>query len=98
MGHCGKDMISPKDVMVDLKCSLPSNSQDRGLHLQAHVECLQHHLETIESLSQPIPSQLLTDNFPVHWEDPPLPFERTDFSRRRNQAGQVLQGLRTGPL
>jgi len=34
IGHCGKHMISPKEVMVDLKCSLLSNTQEMGHHLE----------------------------------------------------------------
>ena len=49
MGHRGKHLISPKEDMVDLKCSPLSNSQDMGHHLQAHLECLQHRLETTQS-------------------------------------------------
>ena len=51
MGHRGKDMISPNDEMVDLNCSPLSNSQVMGRHLQAHLECLQHRLATIQLFS-----------------------------------------------
>jgi hypothetical protein len=42
MRHTGKDTISPKEVMVDLKGSHLSNSPNRGRHRQAHLESLQH--------------------------------------------------------
>ena len=63
MGHLGQDTISSKKVMVDLKCSPLSNSPDRGRHLQAHLECLQHCLETFQSFGRPLPPQRYTDNF-----------------------------------
>ena len=72
MGHRGKHLISPKDDMVHLKCSPLSNSQDMGRHLQAHHECLQHRLETIQSFSRPLPLPLHQDNFPAHLEDSPI--------------------------
>jgi len=77
MGHCGKDMISSKDVMVDLKCSTLSDSQDRGRHLHALLECHQHHLETILWFGQPLPPVLHMDNFPAHLWDPHLPPNET---------------------
>jgi len=82
---------------VDLKCSPLSNSQNRGHHLQAHLECLQHHLKTIQSFSRPLPPQLLMDNFLAHLEDPPLAFQRNDSSQLWIRAGRMLQGLRTCP-
>ena len=72
MGHRGKHLISPKEDMVDLKCSPLSNSQDMGRHLQAHLECLQHRLETIQSFGRPLPLPLLQDNFLAHLEEPTL--------------------------
>jgi hypothetical protein len=71
MGHRGKDTIYPKEVMVDLKCSPLSNSPDRGRHLQAHLECLQHCLEAFQSFGRPLPPRHRMDNFPAHLEDPP---------------------------
>ena len=72
MGHRGKHMISPKEDMVDLKCSPLCNSQDMGRHLQAHVESLQLRLETIQSFGRPLPLPPLQDNFPAHRVDPPV--------------------------
>ena len=97
MGHRGKDMISPKEVMVDHKWSPLSDSPDRGRHLQTHLECLKHCLETFQSFGRPLPPLLLTDNFQVHLGDPPLASQQNDFSRQQNHAGQMLQGLQTCP-
>jgi len=97
MGHRGKDTISPKEVMVDPKCSPLSYSQDRGHHPQAHHGCLQHRLETIQSFGRPLMPQLHIDNFPAQLEDPTLGFQRNDFSLPRNQAVQMLQGFWTCP-
>jgi len=93
MGHCGKDMISPKEDMVDLKCSPLSNSQGMGRHPQAHLECLQHRLETIQSFAQHLPFPLLQDNFLAHLVDPPLASQRNDFRWLRNRGGPMLPGL-----
>jgi len=97
MGHRGKHTISPKEVMVDHKCSALSNSPDRGCHLQAHLACLQHSLETFQSFGRPLPPQLHMDNFQVHLGDPAWASRRNDFSWQRNRAGQMLQGLQTCP-
>jgi len=97
MGHRGRDTISSKEVMVDLKYSPLSNSPDRGRHLQAHLECLPHCLETFQSFSRPLPPRHHMDKFPVHLEDSPLASQWNDFSRQRNSSGQMLQGLRTCP-
>ena len=97
MGHHGKDTTSPKEVMVHHKCSPLSNSLDRGCHLQAHLGCLQHRLETFQSFGQPLPPLLHTDDFPAHLGDPQLASQQTDFSPQRNRVGQMLQGLRTCP-
>jgi hypothetical protein len=80
MGHRGKHMISPKEDMADLRCSPLSNSQDIGRHLQAHLECIQHHLETILSFGELHPPLRHQDNFPAHLGDPPLASHRNDFS------------------
>jgi hypothetical protein len=93
MGHHGKHMISTLEAMVDLKCSPLSNLQDMGRHLQAHLECLQHGLETIQSFGRPLPLPLLQDNFLAHLVDPPLASQRNDFSRLRNRAGEMLPPL-----
>lgn len=37
MSHHSKHMIAIKETMVDLECSPLSNSQDKGLYLQAHL-------------------------------------------------------------
>jgi len=62
MGHRCKDTTSPNVVMVDLKCSPLSNSQGRGPHLQAHLECLQHWLETFQSFSRHLPPYSIRTN------------------------------------
>jgi hypothetical protein len=72
MDHHGKDTISTKEVIVDLQCSPLSNSQDRGHHLQAHLECLQHRLKTIQSFGRALPTQPHTDNFPGPPGSPPI--------------------------
>jgi len=97
MGHHSKDTISPKEVMVDHTCSPFSNSPDRGRHLQVHLECLQHCVETFQSFRRPLPLLLHTGNVQAHQGDPPLASQRNDFSRQRNRTGQMLQGLRTCP-
>jgi len=97
MGHRGKDTISLKEVMVDLKCSPLSNSQDRGRHLQAHLEYLQHRPETIQWCSWHVPLLLHTGNFPAHLGAPPWASQRNDSSWLRNWAGQILRGLQTCP-
>jgi len=81
MGHRGKHMISLKEDMVDLKCSPLSNSQNMGRHLQAHLECLQHCLQTIQSFGQTLSLLQLQDNVPACLVDPPLASQRNDFSR-----------------
>jgi hypothetical protein len=79
MGHCGKHMISPKEVMVDLRCSPLSNSQNMGHHLQEHLKCLQQYLEAIQSLSQHLLPVLHKDNFPAHLGDPPICLRKKHF-------------------
>ena len=93
MGHRGKDTNFPTEDMVDPKCSFLSNLEDMGRHLQAHLECLQHRLETIQSFGRPLPPQQLQDNFPVHRVDPPFGSQRNDFSLLQNRGGQMLPGL-----
>jgi len=68
MGHRGKDTTSPKEDIVDLKCSHLGNSQDRGRHLQVHLECHQHRLETFQSVGRDLPALLHTDKSLVTWE------------------------------
>ena len=85
MGHRGKDTISTKEDIVDLECCPLSNSQDMGRHLQAHLECLQHRLETIQSFGRPLLLPLLQDKFPAHLVDPPLGSQRNIFSRLQNR-------------
>jgi len=96
MGHRGKHMISPKEVMVDLECSPLSNSQHMGRHLHAHLECLQHHLKTIPSFGQPLPPLLYQDIFPAHLGGPPLASQQNNFCQLRNCGGLTVQGLRIG--
>jgi hypothetical protein len=93
MGHCGKHMISPKEDMVDLKCSSLSDSQDMACHCQAHLKCLQHRLETIQSFGRPLPVPQLQDHFPAHLVNPPLASQRPDLSPLRNRAGEMLPRL-----
>jgi len=97
MGHGGKHMISSKEVMVDLKCSPLSNSQHMVHHLQAHLECLQHHLDTIQSFGRPLRPLLHKDNFPAHLEDHPFTSQWNDFSCMRNHRRWMLPGLRICP-
>jgi len=95
MGHCGKDTTFPKEVMIDLECSPPphSHSQDRGGDLQAHLECLQHHLETFQSFCRHLPPLLQMGKFLAHLGDPQLASQQNDFSRLWNSAGPMLPGL-----
>jgi hypothetical protein len=69
MGNGGKHMISSKEVMVDLKCSSLSNSQDVGHPLQAYLKCLHHHVTIIQSFSKHLPPLLYPDAFSAHLED-----------------------------
>jgi len=94
MGYGGKHMNSPKEVMVDHKCSPLSNSQDMGCHLQEHLECLQHRLKTIRSFSRHLPPLLHQDNVPAHLGGPPLASQWHDFCWLQNCRGLMLQGLR----
>ena len=59
MGHCGKDITCTKLVMMGLRCSPLSSSQDQGHHLQVHRECLQDCREIFQSISQHLPARLL---------------------------------------
>jgi len=83
IGYSGKDTTSPKEVMVDLKCYPLSNSQDRSCHLQIHLKCLQHRLETIQSFRRQLPPLLQTDNFPAHLGDPPIILPTKQFQPAR---------------
>jgi len=96
MDHRGKHMISPKEVMVDLKCSPLSNSQDMGRHLQMHLEWLQHRLESIPLFGRRLPSLLRQDNFPAHQGGPPVASQRNDFCWLRNHVGLMLREFRIG--
>jgi len=80
--------------MVDLKCSPLSNWPERGCHLQAHLQCLQHQLESIASSGRHRPQLLHTDKLPAHLGDHPLSFQQNDFSRQCNCARQMWHGLR----
>jgi len=62
MGHCGVHMISPKEVLVELKCSSHSNSQDMSHQSQVNLECLLHRLEAIKWFSWHLLSPLHQDN------------------------------------
>jgi len=93
MGHRGKDTTSTQEVMVDLKCSPLSNSQDGGRHLWVHLECLQHCLATIQLVGGHLPPLLHTKNYTAHLGDHPLATQPKNFTRRRNHTGQRLQGL-----
>jgi len=96
--HCGKDMTSTKVVMVGLKCSTLSCSQDNGCHLQVHWECLQNCWETIQSMEQHLPAQLIQlDLHPLNLGDPLLVSERKVSSWQRNCRNVMLQGFWTCP-
>jgi hypothetical protein len=66
---------------------------DVGRHLQMHMECLQHRLETMQSLGQHLPLSPRCINFLVYLVDLPLAFQQNNFSRLQNRRGQMLQGL-----
>jgi len=83
----------PVEVMVDLECSPLSISQDRGCHLQVHLVCLQHPLETFQSFSRQLLPLLHMDKFPAQLGDPPSVSQRYHFSRLWNRAGQMSPGL-----
>jgi len=63
----------------------------------AHLKCLQHWLETIQSIGRHHPPQLHTDNFPPHLGDLPFATHKHDLSRQRNRAGERGQGLPSCP-
>jgi hypothetical protein len=91
-GHRGKHMTSPKEDMVDLKWSSLSHSEDMGHHHHAHLNCLQHTMETIQSFGRPHPLPLHQDNLLTHLVDPPLASQRNDFCRLWNSSRQMLAG------
>jgi len=93
MGHCGKDTMSSKKVMVDLKCSALSNSPERGHDLQVHLKCHKHRLETLQSFGQHLPPRPNTDNVLGHQRATLLAYQQNDFSQIRNPGGQKLPGL-----
>jgi len=95
--HLGNNTTSPKEVMVDLKWFPLSNSHGRGHHHQAHLECLQQHLETFQWFGRHHLPRLYTDSIPVHLGHTPIPSQRNDFSHLRNCASQMLQGLQICP-
>jgi len=97
IGHRGKHMISPNEVMVDLKCFPLSNSQDMGHPSHGHLECHQQHLKTNQSLRWHLPLLLHQDNFPRNLGDHLLAAPGNDFSRLRNHNRQMLQGLPIWP-
>jgi len=91
MRHRGKDTTCPKKDIVDPKSSPLSNSQGRGRHRQAHLKCLQHWLETFQSIGRHLPPLLNTGKFPAHHRDLTLASEENNSSRLRNSARQMLQ-------
>ena len=97
MGHHGKGMFSPKAVMVHLKCSPLSSSQNLLRHLQSHLECLQHRVITIQSLGRDLPPLQHQNNLPAHLRNPPLGVLRNNFNWRRIRAGQMSPGLLISP-
>jgi hypothetical protein len=97
MGHCGKHMLSIKEVMVDLKCSPHSNGLDMSAHLQAHLEWIQHCLKTNHSFGWYLPPQLLQDNFQAHLGEPQLACQWNVIYRLWNLSGRTLQRLRICP-
>jgi len=73
MGHCGKVKTSTKVVIVSLKCSAHSSFQDKGHHVQKYQECLYDCWNTIQSIKQQLPAQLLHLHLlPVDLEEPPF--------------------------
>jgi len=90
MGHCGKNMISPKGDMVDLKCFPCSNSQDMSCQLQVHLQWLQHPLETIQSFGRTLLPPVHQDNFWAYLGDPPLASQRNDITQLQNRPGQMF--------
>jgi len=69
IGHSGKDIKPPKVGVVDFNYSPINSSQDKGIHLQVHLKCPQHHLEQIQSCGWHL-SALLTDLILAHPGDP----------------------------
>jgi hypothetical protein len=57
MSHHEKHIISPREVMVDLKHSALNNCHVLGCHPSARLECFVRHLTTTQSIS----AQLLPD-------------------------------------
>jgi len=76
----GRDTISPKQVMVDIKCYSLSNSQDKGRHLLVYSKLLQQHLWTILSFGR-LPTPLLDWYTSLtHLGDPQYATQQNDSS------------------
>jgi hypothetical protein len=68
-----------------------------GCHLKAHLECLQHHLDTIQPFSRHNQPLLHHDNFLAHLKDHELVSQRNNFNQQQNLAGKMLQGMGIRP-
>jgi hypothetical protein len=80
MSYRSRDATSPQEVMVDLKCSPLSNSQDRGHHLMEYLKCLQPEQETIQWVYRRLPRSFHNENFAVSLWDLPLESKWNNFS------------------
>jgi len=93
MGHCGKYMMSPKVVMVDLICSSDSNSQDLSHLLHPHLECKQYNVENIQSLCRHGIAQLHQSQCPVPLRNPRTLSQPNNSSQQQLLTEQMLLGL-----
>lgn len=97
MTHHGKDMKFPRAVMVDLKWSLHHMSQNKNHHLQAHLKCLQHHLESIHSCGAHLPALLYQGLLLTYMRDPLSACKAKDFCQQLNHRKLMSQGFQPCP-
>jgi hypothetical protein len=83
-------------VVVGIKCSALSNSQDKGRYLQVHCESLQECQNIIQLIRQHLPAGHFHLNIhEVQLGDTPYASRWTHSSHQRNHANEMLQGLWT---
>jgi len=96
MGHSGKDMNSSRVVKAGLKCSPLGGYQNKGGHLQVHLECFKDRRKSIQSIRQHHPGLILRLNLlPVQLRDLRWASQWNDCSRLQNRGKQMSQGLWT---
>jgi len=96
IGQCGKVITSTKVVIVSLKCSAHSSSQDKGRHLQTHQECLYDCWKTIQSIKQQLQAQLLHFHLlPPDLGEPPFASQWKDYIHQWNGGDQMSHELQS---